>query len=138
MKTALVIGIGRFGSNVALNLEKIKYQVMVVDTKEEKLREILGEVTSAQIGDCTSKEFLESLGIEDFDLCIVAIGDSFQNSLEATSLLKELRAKYVVSRATHDIHEKFLLRNGADEVVYPERQMAEWLADRFNHHLNQH
>lgn len=131
MKTALVIGIGRFGSNVAVNLEKEKYQVMVVDEKEERVNDVLLQVTSGQIGDCTSEEFLKSLGIEDFDLCIVAIGDSFQNSLEATSLLKEMGAKYVVSRATHDIHEKFLLRNGADEVVYPEKQMAEWTAKRF-------
>ena len=132
MKTALVIGIGRFGANVAVNLERVRYQVMAVDEREDRINEILSQVTSAQIGDCTSQEFLVSLGIEDFDLCIVAIGDSFQNSLEATSLLKELGAKYVVSRATHDIHEKFLLRNGADEVVFPERQMAEWTAKRFS------
>lgn len=88
-------------------------------------------VTNAQIGDSTNEEFLKCLGVRDFDLCIVAIGNDFQSSLETTSLLKELGARFVVSRASRDIHAKFLQRNGADEVLYPERQLASWAAIRY-------
>jgi trk system potassium uptake protein TrkA len=70
--------------------------------------------------------------VSNFDVCIVAIGSNFQSSLETTSLLKELGAKQVVSRASRDVHEKFLLRNGADEVVYPEKQLATWTAIRYS------
>lgn len=93
---------------------------------------VLPYVTNAQIGDATNKEFLESLGVRNFDVCIVAIGDNFQSSLEATSLLEELGARMVVSRAARDVHAKFLLRNGANEVVYPERQLADWTAIRYS------
>ena len=86
-----------------------------VDTNEERINDVLPYVTNAQIGD----SFLRSLGIGNFDVCIVTIGGSFQNSLETTSLLKELGAKCVVSRAERDVQAKFLLRNGADHVVYP-------------------
>ena len=89
-------------------------------------------MTSAQIGDGTNEDFLASLGVGNFDVCIVAIGDDFQSSLETTSLLKELGAKMVVSRAARDVHAKFLLRNGADEIVYPEKQMALWTAMRYS------
>lgn len=75
---------------------------------------------------------MESLGVRNFDVCIVAIGDNFQSSLETTSLLKELGAKFVVSRAARDVHAKFLLRNGADDVVYPEKQLAIWTAIRYS------
>ncbi|MGM9616454.1 potassium channel family protein, partial [Butyricicoccus sp.] len=88
--------------------------------------------TNAQIGDSTNGEFLESLGIRNFDVCIVAIGNDFQSSLETTSLLKELGGKLVVSRAARDVQAKFLLRNGADEVVYPEKQLAKWTAIRYS------
>ena len=89
-------------------------------------------MTSAQIGDSTNEEFLASLGVRNFDVCIVAIGDNFQSSLETASLLKEAGAKKVVARAARDIQAKFLLRNGADEVVYPERQIAVWTAIRYS------
>ena len=87
-------------------------------------------VTNAQIGDSTNPDFMESLGVRNFDVCIVAIGNHFQNSLETTSLLKELGARLVVSRAARDVQAKFLLRNGADEIVYPEKQLAKWTAIR--------
>ena len=70
--------------------------------------------------------------MRNFDVCIVAIGDDFQSSLETTSLLKELGGQLVVARATRDVHKKFLLRNGADEVVYPEKQLASWTAIRYS------
>ena len=131
MKNILLIGLGRFGRHIALQLNKLGHEVMAVDSNEERVNEILPIVTNAQIGDSTNTEFLKSLGIGNFDVCIVAIGENFQNSLETTSLLKELGAKLVVSRAERDVQAKFLLRNGADEVVYPEKQVANWAAIRY-------
>ena len=131
MKSVLLIGLGRFGRHIAMKLSELKHQTMAIDIDEEKVNAVLPYVTSAQIGDCTNPDFISTLGIKDFDVCIVAIGDDFQSSLEVTSLLKENGARKVVSRASRDIQEKFLLRNGADEVVYPEKQLASWLAIRF-------
>lgn len=130
MKSILLIGLGGFGKNIALKLRELNHQVMAVDQKEELVQEFLPYVTNAQIGDSTNEEFLRSLGVDNYDVCIVAIGDDFQSSLETTSLLKELGAQMVVSRAATDVQEKFLLRNGADEVVYPEKQLARWTAIR--------
>lgn len=132
MKSILLVGIGRFGKHIAMHLNELGHQVMAVDHMEEKVNAVLPFVTNAQIGDSTDGDFLESLGIRNFDVCIVAIGNDFQSSLETTSLLKELGAKLVVSRASMDVQAKFLLRNGADEVVYPEKQLAKWTAIRFS------
>lgn len=131
MKTILLIGLGRFGRHIAMKLNELNHQVMAVDKDEERVNRILPFVTNAQIGDSTSEDFLVSLGVRNFDVCIVAIGDNFQSSLETASLLKELGAKKVVARAGRDIQAKFLLRNGADEVVYPEKQMGNWTAIRY-------
>ena len=131
MKTVLLIGLGRFGKHIAMKMNELHHQVMAVDKCEERVEALLPYVTNAQIGDSTNEEFLKSLGVRNFDLCIVTIGSDFQSSLETTSLLKELGAKLVVSRASRDIHAKFLLRNGADEVLYPERQLASWAAIRY-------
>lgn len=131
-KSILLIGLGRFGKHVALHLNRLGHQVMAVDHVEERVNSVLLYVTNAQIGDSTNAEFLKSLGIRNYDVCIVAIGNDFQSSLETTSLLKELGAKLVVSRAARDVQEKFLLRNGADEVVYPEKQLARWTAIRYS------
>ena len=124
MKTVLLIGLGRFGKHIAMKMNELHHQVMAVDKNEKRVEALVLYVTNAQIGDSTNEEFLKSLGVRNFDLCIVTIGSDFQSSLETTSLLKELGAKLVVSRASRDIHAKFLLRNGADEVLYPERQLA--------------
>ena len=132
MKNILLIGLGRFGRHVAIQLNNLGHEVMAVDNNEERVNEVLPFVTNAQIGDCTNADFLKSLGIGNFDVCMVTIGGNFQNSLETTSLLKELGAKTVVSRAERDVQKKFLLRNGADEVVYPEKQMAKWTAIRYS------
>lgn len=131
MKSILLIGLGRFGKHIALHLNQLGHQVMAVDNVEERVDAVLPFVTYAQIGDSTNAGFLQSLGIRNYDVCIVAIGSDFQSSLETTSLLKELGAKLVVARATRDVQEKFLLRNGADEVVYPEKQLAKWTAIRY-------
>ncbi len=132
MKSILLIGLGRFGKHIALHLNQLGHQTMAVDHNEERVDAVLPFVTNAQIGDSTNADFLNSLGVRNFDVCIVAIGNDFQSSLETTSLLKELGAKFVVSRAGRDIHAKFLLRNGADEVVYPEKQLAKWTAIRYS------
>lgn len=132
MKSILLIGLGRFGSNMAIKLHELGHEVMAIDTSEERINAVLPYVTSAQIGDCTNEQYLNSLGVRNFDLCVVTIGDNFQNSLETTSLLKELGAKFVLSRANRDIHAKFLLRNGADQVVFPERDMAIRAAVRYS------
>lgn len=128
MKSILLIGLGRFGKHIAIKLNELNQQVMAVDKNEEKVNAILPFVTNAQIGDSTDEEFLASLGIRNYDVCIVAIGSDFQSSLETTSLLKDFGAQKVVSRAARDVQAKFLLRNGADEVVYPEKEIATWTA----------
>ena len=130
MRTVLLIGLGRFGRHVAQKLNDLGHQVMSVDSDEERVDAILPIVTNAQIGDSTDRGFLSSLGVRDFDVCIVAIGDDFQNSLETTDLLKELGARKVIARASRGVQEKFLRRCGADEVVYPEKQLAVWTAIR--------
>ncbi len=132
MKSILIIGMGRFGRHLCRNLAKLGNQIMIVDEKEETLEELLPLVVSAKIGDCTNPVVLESLGISNFDICFVCIGTNFQSSLEITSLVKEMGGRYVVSKATRDIQAKFLLRNGADEVIYPERDLAERLAVRYS------
>ncbi len=132
MKSILLIGLGRFGRHIAMKLHELRHEVLAVDTDEKRVDAILPYVTNAQIGDSTDEDFLASLGVGNFDVCIVAIGDSFQNSLETTSLLKELGARTVVSRAARDVQAKFLLRNGADEIVYPEKQLAGWTAIRYS------
>ena len=131
MKSILLIGVGRFGRHIAAQLAQLGHQVMAVDTDEERINEIMPFVTNAQIGDSTNAAFLRSLGVGNFDVCMVTISGNFQNSLETTSLLKELGAKCVVSRAERDVQAKFLLRNGADHVVYPEKQVARWAAIRY-------
>ena len=131
MKSVLLIGLGRFGRHIAKKLDELGHQTMAIDVKEDRVNAVLPYVTSAQIGDSTNEDFLDTLGVGNFDVCFVAIGDDFQNSLETTSLLKEKGAKMVVSRAARDVHAKFLLRNGADQVVYPERELANWTAIRY-------
>ena len=138
MKSILLIGINKFGTILAKRLHDLGHEVLAVDRDEERINTILPLVTDAQIGDSTNEAFLRSLGINNFDICIVTISSDFQSSLETTSLLKELGGKVVVSRADRDVQEKFLLRNGADEVINPERQIAEWAAIRYasNHILD--
>ncbi len=132
MKSILIIGLGRFGHHLCYNLAQLGNEIMIVDEVEERLEPMLPYVVSAKIGDCTNEAVLKSLGISNFDLCFVCIGTNFQSSLEITSQVKEMGAKWVISKATRDIHAKFLLRNGADEVIYPDRDTAEKLAVRYS------
>ena len=131
MKNILLIGLGRFGRHIAQELHHLGHMVLAVDRNEDRVNRALPFLTNAQIGDSTNEAFMSSLGVRDFDVCIVTISHDFQNSLETTSLLKELGAKFVVSRSERDVQAKFLLRNGADQVVYPEEQMAKWTAIRY-------
>ncbi len=130
MKSVLLIGLGRFGRHIAMKLHDMPHQVMAVDVSEDRVQTVLPYVTNAIIGDSTNAGFLATLGIRNFDACIVAIGDDFQSSLETANLLKEMGASRVIARASRGAQEKFLLRNGADEVVYPEKQLAAWTAIR--------
>lgn len=131
MKSVLIIGLGRFGRHMALKLIEEGNEVLAVEHNEERADELASVIRNIQIGDATNEDFLHSLGIGNFDLCVVGVGDSFQTALEITVLLKDLGAKYVVARATRDIYKKLLLRNGADHVVYAEREVAERLAVRY-------
>lgn len=131
MKSVLLIGLGRFGRHIAAELNELGHQVMAIDQSEEKVNAVLPYVTSALIGDSTNEDFMASIGVANFDVCIVAIGSDFQGSLETTSLLDELGAVRVIARASRDSQAKFLLSNGAAEVVYPEKQLAKWAAIRY-------
>lgn len=132
MKSILLIGLGRFGRHIARKLNDLGHEVLAIDTNEERVQNALDYVTNAQIGDSTNHLFMSTLGVRDFDLCIVAIGDNFKCSLLTTSLLSELGAQKVVSRASSDVHEKFLLKNGANAVIYPEKQLAAWAAIKYS------
>lgn len=132
MRSVLIIGLGRFGKHLAMKFSELGNDVMVVDSSEDNIREIMPYACNAKIADCTKEEALRSLGVGNFDICFVCIGSNFQSSLEITSLLKEMGAKKVVSKASTAIHAKFLARNGADEVVYPERDRAEKLAVQYS------
>lgn len=132
MRSMLVIGAGRFGSNLAKKLTELGNEVLVVDSNEEAINDLEPDVTRAQIGNCMDKAVLLSLGVRNFDICFVCISENFQSSMEISSLLKELGAQYVVSKADRDIQAELLLKIGADEVVYPELDMARRTAIRFS------
>ncbi|MBR2578379.1 MAG: TrkA family potassium uptake protein [Erysipelotrichaceae bacterium] len=131
MKNVLIIGAGKFGSLIAKRMSELGCAVMVVDKNENNINELLPYVTNAIIGDSTSEEFVDTLGVSDYDVCFVSIGNDFQTSLEVTALLKDAGARYLVCRASSDIQSKFLDRIGADAVVYPEKQMARRIATKY-------
>lgn len=128
----LVIGAGRFGKNLAIKLTELHNEVMIVDVDEEAVQKLEPFVTRVQIGDCMDKDVLAQLGVRNFDVCFVCISDNFQSSMEITSLLKELGAPYVVSKSDREIHADLLKKIGADDVVYPERDMAQRTAVRYS------
>lgn len=132
MKSILIIGLGRFGHHLCTEMTRLGNEVMIIDKNEAATEDLLSYATAVKVGDCTNEDVLRSLGVGNFDICFVCIGANFQSSLEITSLVKELGAKYVVSKANRDIHAKFLLRNGADEVFYPDRDIAERLAVKYS------
>lgn len=132
MKSILVIGMGHFGRQLAERMQALGNDVMVVDRNAAIIEEIAHKFTDSQIGDCCNETVLYNLGINNFDLCFVTIGEDFQASLEITTMLKEAGASHVISKASTDRQAKLLMRIGADEVVYPEREIADKLAVRYN------
>lgn len=131
MKSILVIGLGRFGRHMAQKFIESGHEVMGVDLNQDRADDAVGVLQEILIGDATEERFVESLGVSNFDLCVIAIGEKFQSVLEITVLLKDFGCKYIVARATREVHQKLLLRNGADYVVYAEREVAERLAIKF-------
>ena len=132
MKSVLIIGMGHFGRHLASKMVELGNEVMVVDKDAALIDGLTPDFADAQIGDSTNPAFLRSLGVDGFDLCFVTVGKNFQSSLETTSLLKDFGAKFVLAKAQSTIQAKFLLRNGADEVVYPELEVAENIAIRYS------
>lgn len=132
MKSILIIGLGNFGHYLCRELMQFKNEIMIIDQDETALEDLTGLVTSSLIGDCTRESVLRSIGVQNFDLCFVCISGNFQANLEITSLLKDLGAKYVVSQVRSEIHSKFLLRNGADEVIHPNKVSAKRAAVKYS------
>lgn len=132
MKSILLIGMGKFGSTLGEMLLGMGDEVMIVDKNEDVVNSLAPKYDNALIANCMKADSLKTMDIPSFDACVVAIGDDFQSSLEITSNLKDLGAKHVVSRATTEIQRKFLMRVGADEVIYPDRDIAEKLAVKLN------
>lgn len=132
MQSILIIGLGRFGRHLCRKFMSLKKEVMIVDRDEAAVAALADAATSAQIADCTDEAALRALGVPSFDLCFVCIGSDFATSLLITSLLKEYGAKRVIAKASQDVHARLLLRNGADEVAYPERDSAERWAVRMS------
>ena len=132
MKNVLLIGLGRFGRHMAQKLYDLHHQVLAVDKDERRVQDAMDYVTNAEIGDATDPALIEALGVQEFDLCLVAMGHDLQASLEITALLKKHGAPFVLVRVARDAHAQFLLACGADEVIYPEKQQANWAAVRYS------
>jgi trk system potassium uptake protein TrkA len=132
MKSILVIGLGRFGRHLALKLMELGNEVMVIDKDEEAVERMASSVTASHIGDCQDPDVIRELGVNNFDICFVCISNDFQNSLEVTYALKENGARHVVSRADRDSQTKFLQKIGADEVIHPEKEMAQRTAVQYS------
>ncbi len=128
MKSFLIIGMGSLGNHLCDELSKNNCEIMLADINPAKVENINSAVVTARVCDCTKRGVLESLGVEDFDVCFVCIEDYFQACLEITDLLKELGAKKIYSTANRQIEEKFLLRSGADRIIYPERDICRRIA----------
>ena len=132
MISVLLIGMGKFGRTLGEQLLDMGDEVMIVDKNEDVINKLAPRYTNALIADCMSMDNLETMDIPSFDACVVAMGEDFQASLEITSNLKDCGARRIVSRATTAIQRKFLMRVGADEVIYPDMDIAEKLAVRLN------
>lgn len=128
-KTYAVIGLGRFGTSVARTLWKLGQEVLAIDTDEERLKYVAPEVTHTLMADTTDEHVLKSIGITNFDVVIVAIGqENVQATIFTTQLLKELGVRYVVAKALNKMEGRVLEKVGADRVVYPEREMGKRVA----------
>ncbi len=135
MKSILIIGMGQYGNHLCEKMYDLGNEIMIVDINEEKLADYLSMTTAAQVGDCTKRDVVRSLGVDNFDVCFVCIGNNFENSLVVTSLVKEAGAKYVVSEASRGMQVKFLLSNGADDVVYPISDSAQKAGTKYGSNI---
>lgn len=123
-KQYAIIGMGRFGSSVANSLNKLGFEVLAIDSSEQRIQEVAGMVTHAVSADCTDEEALKALGIRNFDVVVVAIGQDIQASILTTLILKDLGVPMIVAKAQNELHGKVLSKIGADKVVFPERDMG--------------
>ncbi|KQX45396.1 MULTISPECIES: potassium channel family protein [unclassified Paenibacillus] len=130
-KQFAIIGMGRFGSSVAKTLSQLGFEVLAIDHREETVQEVSAFVTHAVQADSTDEEALRALGIRNFDVVVVAIGEDIQASILTTLILKEMGIPTIIVKAVNDLHGKVLKKIGADKVVYPERDMGQRVA----HHL---
>lgn len=130
-KQFAVVGLGRFGSSVARTLSEMGHEVLAIDASEERVQDLSNEVTYAATADSTDEEAMRALGIGNFDVVVVAIGEDIQASILTTLIVKEIGVRQVVVKAQDELHGKVLHKIGADKVVYPERDMGMRVA----HHL---
>ena len=128
MKTFVVIGLGRFGSAVALELSELGHEVLALDERESYVQEIANKVTHAVAGDARDPAVLRALGVRNYDCAVVAVGDDIGNSALITLNLKEIGVKRVICKAQSHVHRKVLEKIGADRVVFPEHEMGVKLA----------
>lgn len=128
-----IIGLNRFGSNLAVHLQQMGNEVIGIDADEKKVRRIADEITQAAIGDPTDEDVLRTLGVENADVAIVALTDDIQSGVLVTLMLKEMGLKRVIAESTSEIHGRILSRVGADKVIFPERDMGERLAMSLSH-----
>lgn len=129
-KSILVVGMGRFGSHLAMKLQELGNTVLAVDKDESIIEDLASHLENTMIADCSKEDFIQTLGISNFDICYVATGETFESTILITSYLKRYGAKYVVTKVSEDIHIDILKTLGADEIVYPERELAEKTAVR--------
>ena len=134
MKSYMVIGMGRFGTEVARQLCILGCEVLAIDTSAELVQQVANDVTHAVVADARDKEVLKALGAKDFDCAVVAIGGDLGNSVLATMNVKELGVPKVVCKAHDDTHRQVLLKLGADQVVIPEQENAGRLARSLSSH----
>lgn len=132
MKSFLIIGVGEFGKHLAYKLQSMGNEVCIVDSDKAVTKVLESDFENVYIADCMNIASLKDLGVQNYDACVVAVGQNFQASLEITSHLKELGAKYIISKANSDIQAKFLKIAGANETVYPEKDIAEKIAVKCN------
>lgn len=132
MKQYAVIGLGRFGTSIARTLCQLKNEVLAIDIDSEKIQDIADEVTHAVQADATEENILNSLGINNMDGVIISIGTNLQSSILATILVKEAGVKQIITKASNELHAKVLYKVGADQVVFPERDMGVRLAYNLN------
>jgi trk system potassium uptake protein TrkA len=130
-KQFAVIGMGRFGSSVAKTLYNLGFEVMAIDANEHRTQEVTSMVTHAVQADSTDEDALRAIGIRNFDVVVVAIGQDIQSSILTTLILKDLGVTSIIVKAQNELHGKVLTKIGADKVIFPERDMGQRVA----HHL---